>query len=171
MKKKKRIPVIAAALSLVAPGLGQLYNGQISKGIIFFLAILPIPTFLFLVGLPSQFLGLAAIFIIAFCLWVFIIAEAFVAAKRKKDKQVYINDQPLEESYKVHSDTRVFQREGYYRNGDVIRDNFGPIVVPPGHCFVMGDSHDNSMDSRWWGPIPLGEIKAKPLFSTSLIWR
>jgi len=85
MKKKKRIPVIAAALSLVAPGLGQLYNGQILKGIIFFLAILLIPTILFLVGLPSQFLGLAAIFIIAFCLWVFIIAEAFVAAKRKKE--------------------------------------------------------------------------------------
>jgi hypothetical protein len=29
MEKKKRIPVIAAVLSLVAPGLGQLYNGQI----------------------------------------------------------------------------------------------------------------------------------------------
>jgi TM2 domain-containing membrane protein YozV len=43
MNKKKRIPVIAAALSLVAPGLGQLYNGQILKGNIFFLAILLIP--------------------------------------------------------------------------------------------------------------------------------
>ena len=50
MKKKKRIPLIAAALSLVAPGLGQLYNGQISKGIIFFLAFFLIPAIIFLAG-------------------------------------------------------------------------------------------------------------------------
>jgi signal peptidase I len=85
MKEKKRIPVIAAALSLVAPGLGQLYNGQILKGIIFFLAILLIPSILFLAGLQGQFLGLAAILIFTFCLWLFVIVEAFFAAKRKKE--------------------------------------------------------------------------------------
>lgn len=85
MKKKKRIPVIAAALSLVTPGLGQLYNGQILKGIIFYLANLVIPTILFLAGLQGQFLGLAAILIFIFCLWLFVILEAFFAAKRKKE--------------------------------------------------------------------------------------
>lgn len=41
------------------------------------------------------------------------------------------------------------------------RDNWGPIVVPPGKYFMLGDNRDFSLDSRYWGFVPHRNIKGR----------
>ena len=43
-------------------------------------------------------------------------------------------------------------------------DNWGPIVVPAGHFFMMGDSRYNSKDSRYWSFVPRENIRGQPMF-------
>ncbi len=43
------------------------------------------------------------------------------------------------------------------------RNNWGPLVVPPAHFFVLGDNRDNSLDSRYWGFVPDSLVKGRPM--------
>lgn len=42
------------------------------------------------------------------------------------------------------------------------RDFFGPVTLAPSSYFGMGDNRDNSLDSRFWGPIPRDNIFGRP---------
>ncbi|MEO7520451.1 MAG: signal peptidase I [Gemmatimonas sp.] len=43
------------------------------------------------------------------------------------------------------------------------RNNWGPLVVPLRHLFVLGDNRDNSLDSRYWGFVPDSLVRGTPL--------
>ena len=46
------------------------------------------------------------------------------------------------------------------------KDNLGPVTVPPGELFAMGDNRDNSLDSRYWGFLPMDHLRGQPF----IIW-
>ena len=43
-------------------------------------------------------------------------------------------------------------------------DNWGPLIVPQGHLWMLGDNRYCSKDSRYWGPVPRGNVRGRPLF-------
>jgi signal peptidase I len=73
-------------------------------------------------------------------------------------KTLYVNGVPREESYIQNLDTNV------HSHSQGPRDNMGPIVVPEGHIFMLGDNRDNSHDSRFWGPLPTSSVRGKAMF-------
>ena len=80
-----------------------------------------------------------------------------------KEKKIYINGTPLDEPY-------VHFLEEPHRNAELsevtssdVRENYGPVTVPPDQYFMMGDNRDNSADSRYWGFMPRDYVKGKAL--------
>jgi len=82
----------------------------------------------------------------------------------ERNKNVYINGQKLDETYKIHVDPTIYSEDPWTPEELKVRDNYGPIVVPPDKFFVMGDNRDNSNDSRYWGFVDRTKIIGKPLF-------
>jgi signal peptidase I len=71
------------------------------------------------------------------------------------DKQLFVNGELQEHDFAVHTDPRV------YPQGLQFRDNFGPITVPQGKLFTMGDNRDESNDSRFWGFVDVSAVRGK----------
>jgi len=94
------------------------------------------------------------------------------------NKIVYVNGKMRLEPYTQYTDRSVYPGtawnpilEKLWENGDLyknvdprlIRDNFGPIIVPQGCIFAMGDNRDESFDGRYWGPLNKQALLGKPL--------
>lgn len=96
---------------------------------------------------------------------------------RLQDKAVFVNGSRLRESYVIHSTlNQDFYRDNFplhsaipadvnrrWRSEIVRHVDHSELVVPPDQYFVMGDNRDQSLDSRYWGFVPRGNVMGRPL--------
>jgi len=74
-----------------------------------------------------------------------------------RDRQVYIDGRPLDETYKVHRNPRGL---------NIDQDSYPATRIPDDAYFCMGDNRDNSRDSRSWGFVPRDYVKGRAF----MIW-
>ena len=253
----RRRPVVAAVLSLVVPGVGQLYNGEVAKANALYLGTFVVGA-LWLLGVTGKyFWGLVVTLALMLLLRLWTVTDAAVVARRRRivpahafsrwpvlvtvavalaapppllvraqvvksfylpsgsmeptllvgdrvivdlsyyrhrpltvgslamfrppqdpsvvltkrvvalagdrvevrDKQLFVNGQRVDEPWAVHLDPLTGGR-----GPRQLRDNMEPVLVPPDTFFALGDNRDHSFDSRFFGPVPLANLKGKLLF-------
>ncbi|MBN2801672.1 MAG: signal peptidase I [Deltaproteobacteria bacterium] len=102
-----------------------------------------------------------------------------------KESIVYVNDKPIP---RCHIGNRTFKSKdpmsgkwvdktsdlwvekhgssSYTIVEDYLFDDAEPIIVPQGQLFVMGDNRDRSSDSRYWGTVPVSNVKGRAM----IVW-
>ncbi len=55
----------------------------------------------------------------------------------------------------------VYKEDSSFLSDLQKRENFGPVTVPKGQIFVLGDNRDRSLDSRFWGFVPVQDVRGK----------
>lgn len=82
-----------------------------------------------------------------------------------------ILDNPAFDQYEVWHEQSGQEFHRILRKQQSGGQNFGPLTIPPGEIFVLGDHREASDDSRYWGTVPLERIEGRVVFVwLSLDW-